>query len=276
MIDREHGLSVVRQVNLLNLNRSSIYRKRGSVNERDLDLMRRLDPLHMDYPFLGSRRLAVMLRAATGQRVGHRHVATLMKRMGIRTLYMKPRKTESNPEHKVFPYLLRNNVIDHPDQVWAMDITYIPMRKGFVYLSAVMDWYSRKVLSWRVSNSLDAQFCLEAVQEAIAKYGKPEIFNTDQGSQFTSEGFVSLLQAHQMQISMDGRGAWMDNVFVERLWRSVKYEEVYLKAYDTVPEARCSLGDYLNFYNSIRPHQSLENKTPDEVYFNRLPEKLAA
>ena len=204
MIDREHGLSIVQQTNLLDINRSSIYRKEGAVNERDLELMRQLDQLHMDYPFMGSRRLAVMLSTARRQRIGRKHVSTLMKRMGIRAIYMQPRTTERHPEHKVFPYLLRDLVIDHPNQVWAMDITYIPMRRGFVYLTAVMDWYSRKVLSWRVSNSLDTEFCLETVKEAIAKYGKPEIFNTDQGSQFTSEDFVNLLQAHHIRISMDG------------------------------------------------------------------------
>ena len=208
--------------------------------------------------------------------IGRRHVATLMKRMGIEALYRKPNTSKPAPGHKIYPYLLRGMTIDRPNQVWAMDITYVPMARGFVYLAAVIDWFSRRVLSWRLSITLEAAFCVEALEEALARHGRPEIFNTDQGSQFTSDDFTSVLLKAGIAISMDGKGAWRDNVFVERLWRSVKYEEVYLRAYDTVGEARASIGRYLSFYNGRRPHSSLDRQTPDQAYFTRLPQSAAA
>ncbi len=237
--------------------------------------MRRIDELHLQWPFLGSRMLRDMLRLE-GIWVGRRHVATLMRKMGIEALYRRSNTSRRHPRHLIYPYLLRKLVIDRPNQVWATDVTYIPMAKGFVYLVAVMDWYSRKVLSWRVSNSMTADFCVEALEEAIAKYGAPEIFNTDQGSQFTASSFIQVLQKHHIQISMDGRGAWRDNVFVERLWKSVKYEEVYLHAYDSVSEAKAGIGRYLAFYNGRRPHSALDRNTPDNVYFESQPLAVAA
>jgi putative transposase len=216
------------------------------------------------------------LLAQDGVKVGRKHVATLMKRMGIEALYRKPKTTKKHPQHRVYPYLLRGLNINRPNQVFAMDITYIPMARGFVYLVAVLDWYSRKVLSWRVSITMDVHFCLEALEEAIARYGAPEIVNTDQGSQFTSLAFTGLLKKHGIRISMDGKGAWRDNVFIERLWRSVKYEEVYLYAYDTVSDSRAGIGKYFNLYNRRRPHSSLKRKTPDQVYYSQQPLTLAA
>ena len=211
-----------------------------------------------------------------GITIARRHVATLMKRMGLEALSRKPSTSKPTPGHKIYPYLLRGMTIERPNQVWAMDITYVPMARGFVYLAAVVDWFSRRVLSWRVSITLEAAFCLEALEEALARYGRPEVFNTDQGSQFTSHDFTDVLLKAGIAISMDGRGSWRDNVFVERLWRSIKYEEVYLRAYDTVSEARASIGRYLNFYNGRRPHSSLDRQTPDQAYFNRLPQTVAA
>ena len=211
-----------------------------------------------------------------GHKVGRLHVSTLMKRMGIAAIYRRPNTSKPTPGHKIYPYLLRKLPVTRPNQVWATDITYIPMATGFVYLVAVIDWFSRKVLSWKLSISLDTAFCIEAVEEALARYGKPEIFNTDQGSQFTSMAFTQLLIQNDIKISMDGKGAWRDNVFVERVWKSVKYEEVYLHAYASVPEARASLGRYLNFYNTKRPHSSLDRQTPDRAYFNAMSPILAA
>jgi putative transposase len=237
--------------------------------------MRRIDELHLDFPFAGSRMLRDLL-VAEGFRTGRRHVATLMKRMGIQALYRKPNTSKPAPGHKIYPYLLRDLPVTRPNQVWAMDLTYVPMARGFVYLAAVIDWFSRRVLSWRLSITMEAGFCVEAVEEALARHGKPEIFNTDQGSQFTSTAFTGLLTDNAIAISMDGRGAWRDNVFVERLWRSVKYEEVYLRAYDTVAEARTSLARYFSFYNSRRPHSSLDRQTPDQAYFTPLPQIAAA
>jgi putative transposase len=199
-----------------------------------------------------------------------------MKKMGVEALYRKPNTSKRHPDHKIYPYLLRNLTVDRPNQVWAMDITYIPMARGFVYLTAVVDWYSRKILSWRLSNTMDTRFCLEAVDEALSKYGKPEIFNTDQGSQFTSEAFTSKLKENNIRISMDGKGSWRDNIFVERLWRTIKYDEVYLKAYRTVTEARKSIGDYVTLYNQRRPHSSLDGIPPDTFYYQHLPQKMAA
>ncbi len=276
MIDRTHDLPVVRQCQILNLARSTAYYTPQPTSDGDLQLMRRIDELHLEYPFAGSRMLRDMLRRE-GQQIGRKRVRSLMKKMGIEALYRKPNTSQRHAAHPVYPYLLRDLKIDRSNQVWATDITYIPMRRGFIYLVAVLDWHSRRVLSWRVSNTLTTDFCLDAVREAIARYGTPEIFNTDQGSQFTSSEFTGLLKDHDIQISMDGKGCWRDNVFVERLWKSVKYEEVYLKAYDSVSAAKAGLSAYLAFYNTRRPHQSLDGKTPDTIYFAGLPqERIAA
>lgn len=266
MIDREHDLPVARQAKVLNLARSTVYYKPRPVSAEDLALMRRLDELHLDYPFAGARMLRRFLRRE-GVSVGRRHVATLMKRMGIASIYRRPNTSKPMPGHKIYPYLLRAVRIERVNHVWAMDISYIPMRRGFVYLAAVVDVASRRVLAHRVSITMEASFCVEALEEALARHGRPEIFNTDQGSQFTSLDFTGVLTAAGVAISMDGKGAWRDNVFVERLWRTVKYEEVYLRAYDSVPEARASISRYLAFYNQGRPHSSLDGRTPDEAYF---------
>jgi putative transposase len=275
MIDRRHALPLARQVEALGISRGSLYYQPQPVSGADLAVMRRMDELHLDYPFAGSRMLRDLL-VAEGFTVGRLHVATLMKRMGIEAIYRKPNTSKPAPGHTVHPYLLRKLPVTRPNQVWAMDITYIPMARGFVYLAAVVDWFSRKVLAWRLSITLEAAFCIEAVEEALARYGRPEIFNTDQGSQFTSHDFTNVLSKNTLAISMDGKGAWRDNVFVERLWRSIKYEEVYLRAYDSVAEARASLGRYLTFYNGRRPHSSLDRRTPDQAYFNPLPHRAAA
>ena len=275
MIEREHDLPVARQAKVLNISRSSIYYRPRPVSPEDLSLMRRIDELHLERPFAGARMLRDFLNRE-GVAIGRRHVATLMKRMGIEAIYRRPNTSKPAPGHKIYPYLLRGVKVERPNQVWATDITYIPMARGFVYLVAVVDWFTRRVLSHRVSITMEAGFCVEAVEEAIGKNGKPGIFNTDQGSQFTSEAFTGVLLDHKIAISMDGKGSWRDNVFVERLWKSVKYEEVYLKAYDTVAEARASLGQYLDFYNRRRPHSSLDRRTPDEAYFDHLPRSAAA
>jgi putative transposase len=275
MIDRSHALPLARQAEELGISRGSLYYQPQPVSAADLALMRRMDELHLEFPFAGSRMLRDLLLAEDFT-VGRLHVATLMKRMGLEALYRKPTTSKPAPEHKVYPYLLRKLPITRPNQVWAMDLTYIPMARGFVYLAAVVDWFSRRVLSWRLSITLEAAFCIEALEEALARYGRPEIFNTDQGSQFTSHDFTSVLLKKDIAISMDGKGAWRDNVFVERLWRSIKYEEVYLRAYDTVAEARASIGRYLTFYNGRRPHSSLDRRTPDQAYFNPLPQLAAA
>jgi len=265
MIDRSHVLSISRQAEALAISRGSVYYQPRPVSEEDLALMRIIDELHLECPYAGSR----MLRDLLGIRVGRRRVRTLMRRMGIEALYRKPNTSRKHQEHAIYPYLLRHLKVERPNQVWAMDITYIPMARGFIYLAAVVDWYSRKILSWRVSITMDVQFCLDAVQEAIDRYGVPEIFNTDQGSQFTSLAFTDLLKRHGIRISMDGKGCWRDNVFVERLWRTIKYEEVYLRAYESVSQAKASLGRYLDFYNARRPHSRLDRMTPDSIYFNR-------
>ena len=275
MIDRSHRLSIIRQARELGISRGSVYYLPRAVSSSDLALQRRIDELHLNYPFAGARMLQGLL-IGEGHKVGRLHVSTLMKRMGIAAIYRRPNTSKPAPGHKIYPYLLRKLPVTRPNQVWATDITYIPMAKGFVYLVAVIDWFSRKVLSWKLSISLDTAFCIEAVEEALARYGKPEIFNTDQGSQFTSMAFTQLLIQNDIKISMDGKGAWRDNVFVERVWKSVKYEEVYLRAYASVPEARASLGRYLNFYNTKRPHLSLDRQTPDRAYFNALSPILAA
>ena len=223
--------------------------------------MRRIGELHLDYPFAGSRMLQGLL-LGEGYQVGRVKVRNLMKRMGVEAIYRRPNTSKPAPGHKIYPYLLRKLPVTRPNQVWAMDITYIPMKRGYVYLAAVVDWNTRRVLAWRLSITLETAFCIEAVEEAMAKYGKPDIFNTDQGSQFTSVAFIKMLKDAKIKISMDGKGAWRDNVFVERLWRSVKYEEVYLKAYENVPEARAEIGRYLTFYNIKRPHSSLDGHPP--------------
>jgi len=256
----------MRQCALLDLCRSSLYYQPKPLSATDLALMRRIDELHLAHPFLGSRRLARMLQRE-GVEVGRLHVASLMHLMGIEAIYRKKRTSIPAQGHKIYPYLLRDVLIDRPNQAWATDITYIPMAKGFVYLVAILDLYSRKVLAWRVSNVMTTDFCVEALQEALVRYGTPEIFNTDQGSQFTAEDFTKPLLAKRVRVSMDGRGRWVDNVFVERLWRSVKYEEIYLHAHETPREVKTALTRYFAFYNADRPHQSLEDRTPDEMYF---------
>ena len=241
----------------------------------DLKLMRRIDEMHLKRPFYGSRRIRDWLQDE-GHDINRKRVQRLMRQMGIRALYPKPRTSKPGKGHKIYPYLLRDLMIDRPNQVWATDISYIPMAKGFVYLVAVIDWYSRKVLSWRLSNSMDTDFCIDALEEALSRHGTPDIFNTDQGAQFTSEAFTDVLKEAGIDISMDGKGRWIDNVFVERLWRSVKYEEVYLKAYETVAEARTGIGTYFQFYNSERRHQSMNRQTPDQVYTGKVEWPQAA
>jgi putative transposase len=275
MIDRSHDLPLGRQAELLRLSRSSLYYAPQPVPEAELAIMRRIDALHLDYPFAGSRMMRDLLRGE-GVVIGREMVRTMMRRMCIEAIYRRPNTSKPAPGHKIYPYLLRGLVVERPNQIWSMDITYIPMAKGFVYLAAVVDWFSRRVLAWRVSITMEVDFCLEAVEEALAKHEKPSIFNTDQGSQFTSAAFTGLLLANGIAISMDGRGAWRDNVFVERLWRSVKYEEVYLRAYETVAEARLMIGRYLDFFNGKRPHSSLDARTPDHAYFAGLQPPAAA
>ena len=275
MIDRTHDLPLKQQCQILHLARSTAYYQPEPLSAEELALMRRIDELHLNYPFAGARMLSRMLKRE-GIPVGRRHVSTLMKRMDIHALYRKPNTSKRHAAHPVYPYLLRNVTITRSNHVWAADITYIPMRRGFVYLFAVVDWASRRVLSWKLSNTLTTDFCIEAVQEAINRYGKPEIFNTDQGCQFTSLEFTGMLKDNGIQISMDGKGSWRDYVFVERLWRSVKYEEVYLHAYDSVNDAKQGLDKYFRLYNQKRPHSSLDDKTPDEFYYDNLPAMLKA
>ena len=274
MVTRTEPLSIIRQCELLDLPRSTFYHVPEPVSEADLALMKLIDRCHMELPFYGSRRIVDWL-GDEGYLVNRKRVQRLMRTMGIVAVYPKKNLSRANQAHRVYPYLLRNLNIDRPNQVWATDITYLPMARGFVYLVAVIDWYSRRVLSWRLSNTLDSQFCVDALEDAIAKYGAPEIFNTDQGSQFTSEEFIGALKREEIQISMDGKGRWLDNVFVERLWRSVKYEEVYLKAYDNVGHARQSLDTYFRFYNEKRRHQSLDRQTPDSVHYQTAARRAA-
>jgi putative transposase len=275
MIDRSHDLPICKQAKTLGLSRSSVYYLPQPVSSADLSIMRRMDELHLEFPFAGSRMLRDFLQDE-GFSIGRDHVITLMRRMGIEAIYRKPNTSKPAPGHKIYPYLLRKVPVTKPDQVWAMDITYIPMARGFVYLAAVIDWFSRRVLSWRVSITMETAFCLDALEEAMERHGTPDVFNTDQGSQFTSVAFTGVLKDAGIAISMDGKGSWRDNVFVERLWRTIKYEEVYLKAYDSVSEARASIGRYIGFYNSRRPHSSLDRKTPDQAYFNGLAQGMAA
>jgi putative transposase len=267
------GLSIRRQCRLLGLARSGVYRQRRAANDNDLGLMRRIDELFTLFPFLGSRRLALMLgeqgpalSAAEGLPINRKRMQRLMRQMGIAALGPKPRTTKPALGHKVFPYLLRGLVIDRSNQVWASDITYLPIGRGFLYLVAIMDWSSRAVLAWRLSNTMDSSFCVEALEEALARFGVPEIFNTDQGSQFTSTAFTGVLAAAGVRISMDGRGRWMDNVFIERLWRSLKYEDIYLKGYADGREAKAGIAAWIAFYNGRRPHMALDNRTPMAVW----------
>lgn len=269
MISPKHPLPITRQCRLLELSRSSVYYREAPVSDLDLILMRQIDEIHLKYPFYGSRRIRNELEDR-GYQVGRGHVVTLMRKMGIEAIYRKPRTSVAHPEHKIYPYLLRGLDIKGANQVWAADITYLPMARGFCFLAAIMDWASRRVLAWRLSNTLHTSFCLEALEEALLRFGTPEIFNTDQGSQFTSDDFTGVLLSRDIRISMDGQGRWIDNVFIERLWRSVKYEEVYLKAYDSISEARRELECYFEFYNNLRRHQSLDYQTPDKVYWSTL------
>jgi putative transposase len=275
MIDLAHALPVGRQAELLAISRSNVYYLPRPVPDADLVLMRRIDELHLNFPFAGSRMLRDLLRLE-GSVVGRKHVRTLMVKMGITALYRKPNTSAVHPAHRIYPYLLKQLTIDRPNQAWAADICYIPMQRGFVYLVAIIDWATRKVLAHRVSISMSTDFCVEALEEAITKYGAPEIFNTDQGSQFTSEAFTDVLKQHQIKISMDGKGRWVDNVFVERLWRSLKYEHVYLHAYESVADAKAGIAAYLDFFNRARPHSSLGALTPDTAYFANPRMKEAA
>ena len=275
MIDATHDLPVSRQAELMDISRSNVYYLPKPVSAKDLSAMRRIDELHLNHPFAGARMLRDML-SLQGVAIGRKHVSTLMSKMRITAIYRKRNTSASHPKHPVYPYLLKNLTIDRPNHVWATDIPYIPMRRGFVYLVAILDWATRKVLAHRVSISLTTDFCIEALEEAIATYGKPEIFNTDQGSQFTSAEFTKVLADNAIRISMDSTGRWVDNVFVERLWRSVKYEHVYLHAYESVSEARDQLAGYFEFYNTERPHSSLGRRTPDTAYFESVETKQAA
>lgn len=271
MIAPDHQVSITRQAELIDISRGTAYYvSRTTTSDADQALMLAIDKLHLELPFAGSRMLRDFLNRQ-GHEIGRKHVATLMRKMGIEALYRKPNTSRKHPQHKVYPYLLRKLTIERANHVWAMDITYIPMARGWVYLAAVVDWASRRVLAHRVSITMDTAFCVEALEEAFAKHGRPEIFNTDQGSQFTSAAFIEALRSRDVAISMDGRGCWRDNVFVERLWRTIKYEHVYLRAYDSVSQARAQIGEFIEFYNTQRPHSSLGKKTPDEFYFASLP-----
>jgi putative transposase len=275
MIDRGHRLALRKQAALLGISRSSVYYEAAPVSDADLALMRRLDELHLEFPFAGARMFRGLL-AAEGSKIGRRHLTTLMRRMGIEAIYRRPSTSKPAAGHRIYPYLLRGLTIDRPNQVWASDITYIPMAHGFVYLVAVMDWFTRRILAWRLSNTMEASFCIDAVEDALANHGCPQIFNTDQGSQFTGTAFTGMLNDNAISISMDGKGAWRDNVFVERFWRSIKYEEVYLHAYEGIGEARQSISRYVAFYNTRRPHSALDGRTPDQAYFDPLPLRTAA
>ena len=270
MIDKEHKLPITKQCKILEVSRSSIYYKPAPVKDKDRELMRLIDEIHLEEPYLGSRGIKGALRIR-GYIAGRFHVRTLMRKMGIEAIYKKPRLSKPHPGHKIYPYLLKNLDITEANSVWCSDITYIPMARGFCYLVAIMDWASRKVLSWRLSNTLDVSFCIEALEEAILKYGRPNIFNTDQGSQFTSDDFTNILKNNNIRISMDGQGRWRDNIFIERLWKTVKYEEVYIKAYESISHAKKELKKFFERYNIRRPHQGLDYRTPDEVYYGTLP-----
>jgi putative transposase len=270
MIHREDPLPITKQCHILQLSRSSVYYVPVPVSDKDRDFMRLIDEIHLEDPCLGSRGMRSRLKMR-GHTVGRIHVRTLMRKMGIEAIYKKPRLSKPHPGHKVYPYLLRGIDITEANAVWCSDITYIPMARGFCYLTAVMDWASRKVLSFRLSNTLDTSFCVEALEEALRNYGTPDIFNTDQGSQFTSLEFTNILINKNIRISMDGQGRWRDNVFIERLWKTVKYNEVYLKAYESISHARKELTKFFDRYNARRPHQGLNDRTPDEAYWATLP-----
>ena len=275
LIQVRHKLPKTRRCALLDVARSSAYYRPEPVNEEDLALMRLIDEIHLRLPFYGSRRIRDELETL-GHVVNRKRVQRLMRQMGLRALYPQRRTSPPGKGHKIYPYLLRGLAIERANHVWATDICYVPMAKGFMYLVAIIDWYSRRVLSWRVSNTLDTDFCIEALDEALQRFGTPEIFNTDQGAQFTSEAFTTVLKDYGIAISMDGKGRWVDNVFVERLWRSVKYEDVYLRAYETPAELRAGLTRYFTFYNAKRRHSALDRRTPDAVYFDQATPKLAA
>jgi len=274
MIDPDHDLSISRQAKILEISRSSVYYRPRPASPEDLELMRAIDRLHLEAPYAGSRMMKKLLRLE-GFEVGRRHVRTLMRKMGIEALYRKKNTSRRHPGHEVFPYLLRGRTVTQANEVWALDITYIPMAKGFVYFVGVMDWATRKILSWKLSNTLTADFCVEALEDAIGRFGAPAIVNTDQGSQFTSSDFVECVRRHGIALSMDGKGAWKDNVFIERFWRTLKYE-VYLRAYETVSAARQSIAKYLAFYNARRPHTANDDLTPDAAYFGALSIRSAA
>jgi len=275
MIDKKDALPVTRQCELLDLSRSGVYYKPVPLSAMDVELMRQIDEIHLLCPFYGSRNIRNELWGK-GYKIGRDRVRRLMRRMGIEALYVKPRLSIPHSGHVKYPYLLRGLEITKANHVWATDITYIPMARGFCYLVAIMDWSSRKVLAWRLSNTLDSAFCVDALEEAIAKFGCPDIFNTDQGSQFTAEVFTNVLRANNIAISMDGKGRWMDNVFIERLWKSVKYEDIYLKGYASMAEVRNGLVNYFEFYNEKRWHNSFDKKTPNMVYFDTLAQRQAA
>jgi putative transposase len=275
MINRSHTLPLKRQAQLLDISRSSVYYRARPLRPETLRLMRRIDELHLELPFAGSRMLRDLLRLE-GTRVGRHRIRRLMRIMGIAALYRRKNTSARRAEHPVYPYLLRQLSVDRPNHVWAADITFLPMARGFVYLVAIIDWATRKVLAWRLSNTLTADFCVDALEEAVARYGKPEIFNTDQGSQFTSREFISILRRYEIRISMDGKGCWRDNVFVERLWKTIKYEEVYLRAYAGVSDARRCLDRYFRFYNRRRPHTANGRVPPDHRYYALLPNTAAA
>jgi len=275
MIDKEDALSVTRQCEILGLSRSGFYYMPAPVNAKDMELMRQIDKIHLLYPFYGSRNIRNELWAR-GYDVGRDRVRRLMRQMGVEALYVKPRLSFAHPGHVKYPYLLRGLEIVRANHVWAADITYIPMARGFCYLAAIIDWASRMVLSWRFSNTLESAFCADALEEAITKYGCPDIFNTDQGSQFTAEAFTNTLRSNGIAISMDGKGRWMDNVFIERLWKSVKYEDIYLKAYASMAEVKKGLASYFQFYNEKRWHNNFDRKTPAMVYFGPQAQKQAA
>ena len=270
MIDRHHRLTISRQAKLVGISRGSVYYRPRPVSEKDLKIMSYMDELHLEHPFMGARMLQDQLNRS-GIEVGRTHVGTLMKKMGIEALYCKPKTSKKHPGHEIYPYLLRGLKINRANQVWALDTTYIPMAKGYIYLTAVVDWASRKVLAAKVAITLESIHAVDVLEEAFRRYGKPEIVNTDQGSQFTADKFVETVKEHGCKLSMDGRGAWRDNIFVERLWRTVKYERVYLYAYDSVSEARSSIMQYLSWYNQARPHSKLDKRTPDEAYGMMLP-----
>ncbi len=272
LVEREHEeLSLVRQCQLLGISRSSLYYRAKAVSDSELELLRRLDELYLEMPFYGSRRMTAQLKRE-GHDVNRKRVQRLMRKLGLQTLYPKPKLTVANPEHKIYPYLLRGVAIDKVNQVWSTDITYLPVLKGHFYLVAIMDWYSRKVLSWRISNTMDVQFCLDALEEALEEYGCPDIFNSDQGSQFTAKVFTERLRTAGAQVSMDGRGRCHDNIFIERLWRSLKYELIYLKSFEDGNHLNQEVKKWFSWYNQLRLHQSLDYKTPDEIYFDGAAE----